>query len=72
MRTISKEGVYDRRCITSAKVIDKCDGCGKENVNGLNTDNSDEEYTDATVCFDCIERLRKELINEQEEVKNLF
>lgn len=67
MKSISNEGVYGRYAIVNALIIDKCDGCEKEKVEGIDVDNSGDEYTHSTVCFDCLTRLHIDLHKEQIE-----
>lgn len=58
VKQIVKEGVYSRCAVTTACIITKCDGCDKENVPGINVDDSGGEYTEATICFECIEQMK--------------
>lgn len=58
VKLISKKGKWDRYGITTASIINKCDGCDEENVPGIHVDNSGGEYTPATVCFKCLEEMK--------------
>lgn len=62
IKQIAKEIKYDRYAVTTAAIINKCDGCDKENVPGICVDTSGEEYGNATVCFECLEELKKSVI----------
>ena len=39
------------------KTNGKCDVCGMENVEVLECDNSDNEYSEGHICRDCIDNI---------------